>query len=93
MKIDKKFIEGADSLSLGISIVVAVLIGVGLGLWLKSIFNSNIALWIGVFFGVASAILNVYRAYKKEFLEFEKIAQDPRYSIQKNKMQEKKNDD
>ena len=65
MKIDKKFIEGADSLSLGISIVVAILIGVGLGLWLKSIFNSNIALWIGVFWGVSAAILNVYKAYKR----------------------------
>lgn len=33
-----KIIEGAEQLSLGISMVVAVLIGVGIGLMLKNFF-------------------------------------------------------
>jgi len=81
----KKIVEGADSLSLGISIVVAILLGVGLGLWLKSIFDSAIFLWIGVFLGVSASILNIYKAYKKELLAFEKIAENPRYKIQQEK--------
>jgi ATP synthase protein I len=80
----KKFIEGADSLSLGISIVVAILLGVGVGFWLKSMFDEPILLWIGVFWGVSAAGLNIYRAYKKELLEFEEIAKNPRYNIKKD---------
>jgi F0F1-type ATP synthase assembly protein I len=80
----KKIIEGADSLSLGISIVVAILLGVGVGLWLKSIFDSNWGLAIGVFWGVSAAGINIFRAYKKELIEFEKIAKDPRYRVNRD---------
>jgi len=83
----KKIVEGANALSLGISVVVAVLLGVGVGLWLKSLFNSPILLWLGVFWGVSAAILNVYKAYKKELLEFEKIAENPRYKV-KNRIED-----
>jgi len=79
----KKVIEGADSLSLGISIVVAILLGIGLGVWLKNMFDSNLLLWLGVFWGVAAALMNIYRAYKKELLEYEEIAKNPRYNISK----------
>lgn len=85
----KKIVEGADSLSLGISIVVAILLGVGIGLWLKSMFDSPALLWLGVFWGVAGAGLNIYKAYKKELLEFEKIAEEPRYKIQREKEERK----
>ncbi len=81
----KKIVEGADSLSLGISIVVAILIGVGVGLWLQSIFNSPYLLWLGVFWGVAAAGINIYKAYKKEMIAFKEIAEDPRYKIQREK--------
>ena len=74
-----KVIEGAEALSLGISIVVAILIGVGLGLLMKKAFNQSWLLWLGVFWGVAAAILNVYKAYKKQKKELDKLAQDPRY--------------
>ena len=70
----QKIVAGADSLALGISIVVSILIGVGIGLWLKSIFNSNLLLWLGVAWGIGGALLNIYRAYKRELIEFEKIA-------------------
>ncbi len=82
----KKIIEGAEALSLGISIVVAILIGVGLGYWLRNLFGQNWLLWVGVFIGVAAAILNVYKAYQKQKREFDELAKDPRY---KNYYEEK----
>ncbi len=82
----RKIIEGAEALSLGISIVVAILIGVGLGYWLRNLFGQNWLLWVGVFIGVAAAILNVYKAYQKQKREFDELAKDPRY---KNYYEEK----
>ena len=79
----KPIIEGAESLSLGISIVVAVLIGVAIGLGLKNIFGIPWLLWIGVFIGIAAAILNIYKAYSKQYKEFEKLAKEDRYNYQK----------
>jgi len=88
----KPIIEGAQSLSLGISMVVAVLIGVGLGLGLKHIFDKTWLLWVGVFIGIAAAVLNVFKAYSKQYKEFEKLAQEPRYKYQKQ-MNDKEDDD
>lgn len=79
----KPIIEAADSLSLGISMVVAVLMGVGIGLILKNITGAVWTLWIGVFIGVAAAILNVYKAYSKQYKEYEELAKEPRYAIKK----------
>jgi len=79
----KPIIEGAESLSLGISIVVAVLIGVGIGLGLRAIFEINWLLWVGVAIGIAAAFLNVFKAYSKQYKEFEKLAQEPRYNHKK----------
>ena len=75
----RKIIEGAEGLSLGISIVVAVLLGVGIGYWLKKIFGYDWLFWLGVFWGVAAAVLNVYKAYKKQQKELEELLKDPRY--------------
>lgn len=74
-EIIRKSIEAADGLSLGISMVVAVLIGVGLGYLMKRFTSYPWLFWVGVFWGVAGAILNVYKAYKaqvKSYEEFEK---------------------
>jgi len=79
----KKIVAAADGLSLGISIVVAVLIGVGLGLLLKNLFGYQWLLWLGVFWGVAAAILNVYKAYKKQKKSLDELANDPRYRHKK----------
>ena len=62
----KPIIEAADNLSLGISMVVAVVMGVGIGLVLKSLTGMAWTLWIGVLIGIAAAILNVFKAYKKQ---------------------------
>jgi F0F1-type ATP synthase assembly protein I len=79
----KPIIEGAESLSLGISMVVAVLIGVGIGLGLKKLTGIPWLLWVGVAIGIAAAFLNVYKAYSKQYKEFEKLAKDPRYNMGK----------
>jgi F0F1-type ATP synthase assembly protein I len=74
-----KIIEGAEQLSLGISMVVAVLIGVALGLGLKTLFGHTWLLFVGVFIGVGAAGLNVYRAYKKQVAELDTLKDDPKY--------------
>jgi len=79
----KPIIEAADSLSLGISMVVAVLMGVGIGWLLKSLTGIGWLFWIGVFIGIAAAILNVYKAYSKQHKAFEELAKEPRYAIKK----------
>ncbi len=75
----RKIIEGAEALSLGVSVVVAILIGVGLGLWMKSMFGYSWLLWLGVFWGVGAAILNIYKAYQKQKKELEELSNDPKY--------------
>ncbi len=76
----KKVVEAADGLSLGIAIVVAVLIGVAIGLGLQKLTGAMWTLWIGVFIGVAAAILNVYKAYDKQKRSLDELATDPRYN-------------
>ncbi|MCK9453605.1 MAG: AtpZ/AtpI family protein [Sulfurimonas sp.] len=79
----KPIIEAADSLSLGISIVVAILMGVGIGILLKNLTGAGWTLWIGVFIGIAAAVLNVYKAYSKQYKEYEELAKEPRYAVKK----------
>jgi F0F1-type ATP synthase assembly protein I len=80
----KPIIEGVDSLSLGVSMVVAVLMGIGIGIGLQKLFDVQWVLWIGIFIGVSAAILNVYKAYKKQMREFEELKKNnPRYQDQK----------
>jgi len=79
----KPIIEAADSLSLGISIVVAIVMGVGIGFLLKSMTGVTWTLWIGVFIGIAAAILNIFKAYKKQKEMYEELAKEPRYAIKK----------
>ena len=80
----KKVIEGANDLSLGISMVVAVLIGVGLGWWMRDTFGHEWLFWLGVFWGVAAAVLNVYKAYKKQMRALKELENDPRYRNYRN---------
>jgi len=79
-----KIIEGAEQLSLGISIVVAILLGVAIGLWMKNTFNQPWLLWLGVFWGIGGAILNVKKAYDKQKKELDKIKDDPKYSYKRD---------
>jgi F0F1-type ATP synthase assembly protein I len=89
----KPIIEAADHLSLGISIAVAVLMGVGIGLLLKNMTGAFWTLWIGVFIGIAAAVLNVYKAYSKQYKVFEELAKEPRYAIKKKLEDDEEEDD
>lgn len=78
----KDKLEALDNLSLGISIAVALALGVGLGLLLKEWTGYTWTLWLGVFYGVAAAVLNVYKAYKKAKASLDELADDPKYKYQ-----------
>ena len=73
-------LQALDNLSLGISIVAAIAIGFGIGNGLKSLTGYTWPLWLGIFWGVAAAGLNIYKAYKRAQKEFAGLENDPRYS-------------
>ena len=73
-------IVALDNLSLGISMVAAIVIGFGIGYGLKLLTGYSWTLWIGVFWGIAAAVLNIYKAYKRAQKEYEGMEDDPRYS-------------
>jgi F0F1-type ATP synthase assembly protein I len=79
----KDKLEALDNISLGISIVVAIALGVGLGLLLKHWTGYTWTLWIGVAYGIAAAVLNVQKAYKRAKKELDKLADDPKYQHMK----------
>jgi F0F1-type ATP synthase assembly protein I len=79
----KPIIEAADSLSLGLSMVVAVIMGVGIGYLLRRLTEIGWLFWVGVAIGIAAAILNVYKAYSKQYKAYEELAKEPRYAIKK----------
>ncbi len=76
----KDKIVALDSLSLGISMVVALAIGIGIGVLLKNWTGETWTLIFGIFLGVAAAVNNVFKAYKRAQKEFEGLENDPRYA-------------
>jgi len=85
-----KTVEGAEKLSLGISIVVAILLGIGIGILLKKWTGYTWTLWLGVFWGIAAAIMNIKIEYNKLKKDYDKVANDPKY---KNYKMNTKDDD
>ena len=83
-----KSVWGAEKLSLGISIVVAILMGIGLGIWMEKTFHQKWLLWLGVFWGVAAALLNIKIEYKKLKKELDEVAKNPKYKNYKIKKEE-----
>ena len=87
-------LEALDNMSLGISIVVAILFGVGIGLLLKEWTGYVWTLWVGVFWGIAAAVLNIKKAYDKAQKELKKLADDPKYQYaMKHGLNDKEDDD
>ncbi len=80
----KKIVEGAEHLSLGISMMVAILMGIALGVVMKNAFGQIWLLWLGVFMGVAAAGLNIYRAYKRQVADLDTLKDDPKYKHYNN---------
>ncbi len=76
----KDKIEALDNMSLGISMVVAIAIGFGVGYGLKTLFEIDWLLWLGIFWGISAAGLNIYRAYKRAQKSYEGMENDPRYA-------------
>jgi len=62
--------------------------GIGLGIWMKNTFNQPWLLWLGVFWGVAAAIMNIRIEYKKLKKELDEAAKDPKYQNYKIKKEE-----
>jgi len=73
-------LEALDNLSLGISMVAAIVIGFAIGYGLKELTGYAWTLWLGVFWGVAAAVLNIYKAYKRAQKSYEGLENDPRYA-------------
>lgn len=59
--------------------VVAVALGLGLGIWMKDFFGYDWLLWLGIFWGVAAAVLNVYKAYKRQLKSYDELQDNHRY--------------
>jgi F0F1-type ATP synthase assembly protein I len=79
----KPIIEGANKLSLGISMVVAILLGIGIGKLMQHFFGGSIWwLWLGIFWGVAAAGLNIYKMYKVVKKDLDSVKDDPKYQHQ-----------
>lgn len=89
----KPIVEGAEALSLGISMVVAVIIGVGIGIGLKRLTGIGWLLWVGVVIGIAAAFLNIFKAYSKQYKEFEALSKNPRYNPETFKTDDDDDDD
>ncbi|MGD9596321.1 AtpZ/AtpI family protein [Wolinella succinogenes] len=81
----KEAVMGFSQLALGFSVVIAIAIGVGVGLLLRKWFGYEWLLWLGVFWGVSAGGLNIYKAYKQQFREMEKLKDDPKYSYKNPK--------
>ncbi|WP_457606565.1 AtpZ/AtpI family protein [Nitratifractor sp.] len=75
----KKVVEGANDLSLGISIVVAILIGIAIGIGMKKWTGETWTLWLGVVIGIGAALRNIQIAYKKQKASLDELKDDPRF--------------
>ena len=82
-----------DNLSLGISMVAAIAIGFGIGYGLKELTGYSWTLWLGLFWGIAAAGNNVYKAYKRAQKAYEGMEDDPRYSYRAKHGDKKFDDD
>lgn len=73
-------VRGANELSVGISLVVAVLLGIAVGYGLEWLSGIRWLFWLGVAWGIAAAILNLYKAYKRQLKDSQELANNPRYT-------------
>ena len=88
----KNAVLAYSNATLGISMVVAVLIGVGIGYGLEKLFFYRWLFWLGVTWGVLAAILNVYKAYKRQLKEFDELKKDAKYAYMQKQQDAKKDD-
>jgi prephenate dehydrogenase len=51
---------------------------------MKNIFGIDWLLWVGVFWGISAAILNIYKVYKKEVAGYDELAKEEKYQTYEN---------
>lgn len=85
-----KITRGANDLSLGISMIVAVLLGLGIGYGLYKWLGYYWLIWVGLGYGVAAAILNVIKAYKRLHKELDSLRHEEKYKYIQDKILEKR---
>lgn len=85
-----KITRGANDLSLGISMIVAVLLGLGIGYGLYKWLGYYWLIWVGLGYGVAAAILNVVKAYKRLHKELDSLRHEEKYKYIQDKILEKR---
>lgn len=83
-------VRAANDLSVGLSVAVAIGLGIGLGIGLEKLTGIRWLFWLGVLWGIAAAILNLYRAYQRLKREADELAQNPRYSYHPQTKQDDK---
>ena len=72
-------VKGAEQLSLGVSIVVAIIIGSGAGYWIMKETGWTWTLFAGVAVGIASAALNVKKAYDAQIKSLEQLKDESKF--------------
>ncbi|MDR1451281.1 MAG: AtpZ/AtpI family protein [Helicobacteraceae bacterium] len=88
----KQIIEGAGDLSLALSMAAAVAIGFGIGYGLRSWLGYEWLLWLGVFWGVSAAILNLVKAIRKLGRSMKELENNPRYRKQSERDDDEEED-
>lgn len=86
----RKLTRGANDLSLGISMIVAVLLGLGIGYLLYKWLGYYWLIWVGLGYGVAAAILNVVKAYKRLYKELDSLKHEEKYKYMQDRILEKR---
>lgn len=86
----RKLTRGANDLSLGISMMVAVLLGLGIGYGLYKWLGYYWLIWVGLGYGVAAAILNVVKAYKRLHSELDSLRHEEKYKYVQDRILEKR---
>jgi F0F1-type ATP synthase assembly protein I len=83
----RSFIEGAEQLTLGVSMIVAVVLGVGVGILMRDMTGIPWLFWLGVAWGLGAAGMNIYKAYTKHQRSFDELKDDVRYKKYEEKQE------
>lgn len=86
----KTLTRSANDLSLGISMIVAVLLGLGIGYLLYKWLGYYWLIWVGLSYGVAAAILNVVKAYKRLYKDLDSLKHEEKYKYMQDRILEKR---
>jgi len=72
----RRVLEGAEQLTLGVSMIVAVVLGVGAGVLMRDMTGIGWLFWAGLAWGIAAAALNVHKAYKRQMKSYDESSNE-----------------